>query len=172
MFAIIRPLRHDPDNSKPPQGEVGISPWLAADRDTLPNHFKNSFYLTTRAVFRKYPEWDDVLRLNHNGQVVDGGSSTPLWYDGKILCAPPLALGGLESITRKKIIQICRRLKIKAIEKAWKPKDAVEKGELLLVGSGVGVMSVFRLQGRKLKTSGVLASKLWDYYRKKVLKSV
>jgi branched-subunit amino acid aminotransferase/4-amino-4-deoxychorismate lyase len=170
LFAVTRSLRHDPQSAEPFHGRIGISPWLASDQFHFPNHFKTAVYLTTREVFRKHAHWDDVLRLNDRGYVVDGGSSAPLWYDGKKICAPPLMLGGLESVTRGKILTMARKIWIRVVEKTWKPSDVLKRGELFLVGSGVGVMAVSHLQGEKLKACGVLSKKLWQCYRDQALK--
>lgn len=166
LFATIRPLRHHLEDDLPLRGKIGISSWTAADERTIPNRFKISFYLTTRAVFRDHPEWDEVLRLNGRGEVVDGGLSTPLWFHSKKVFVPPLKLGGLESVTRGKIIGLCGRLGIKVVEKTWKVKDFLKKGELFFVGSGVGVMSPTHFRGRRINPNQAMAVRLWRYYRK------
>jgi branched-subunit amino acid aminotransferase/4-amino-4-deoxychorismate lyase len=166
LFAVTRSLRHDPDRFLPFSGKVGVSPWKAMDSETVPNHFKIPFYLTTRSVLREHPHWDEILRLNSHGQVVDGGSSTPMWFDGRTLFVPPLKLGGLESVTRERILHLCADLGLPAREKPWKPEDVFQKGELLFVGSGVGVMGASHLLGRRIKSSGFLAIRLWQHYRK------
>lgn len=134
LFATSRSLRHDPYSPLPPEGRVGLSPWRAPHAGMVPNGFKLASYVSIRSVFRANPQWDEILRLNDRGEVVDGGASTPLWFDGKKIWAPPLKLGGLESVTRKRIIQLSSKLGIQAISKAWKPKDIFKKGELFLSG--------------------------------------
>ena len=165
LFATARPLRHDPGSPTPPGGRIGISPWTAADEKSVPNRFKISFYLTTRSVFRAHPEWDEVLRLNAKGEVVDGGVSTPLWFDGKVVRVPPLRLGGLESVTRGKMMGLCQKLGMRVVEKSWRALDPLKIGELLFVGSGIGVMSPTRLNNRKINTNHDLANLLWQSYR-------
>ncbi len=165
LFATTRPLRHDPREEAPCRGKVGVGSWTAADEKTQPNRFKISFYLTTRAVFRAHPEWDEILRLNRAGEVVDGGLSTPLWFDGKKVLIPPLSLGGLESVTRAKMMGLCGHLGIKVVERSWKVHDLFKKGELVFVGSGVGVMSPSSLLGRKINPANPLAALLWRRYR-------
>jgi branched-chain amino acid aminotransferase len=132
----------------------------------VPNRFKNAAYLTIRAAFREHPEWDEILRLSDKGEVVDGGSSTPFWFDGKKVLVPPLKLGGLESVTRKKIIQLCRNIGVEIVEKAWKPSDVFQNGELFFGGSGVGVMRASHLQNRKINSSSSLSVRIWQHYRK------
>jgi branched-subunit amino acid aminotransferase/4-amino-4-deoxychorismate lyase len=166
LFAFSRPLRQTPGHFWPLQGKAGISSWNAPSAHMVPNQFKVPFYLTTRAVFRDHPEWDEILRLNEKKEVVDGAGSTPFWFDGKKVWVSPLKLGGLESVTRKKIIQLCRKNGISLLEKPWKPQEALKKGELFFAGSGVGVMAITHLGGRKLKGSGLMAFRLWQHYRK------
>jgi branched-subunit amino acid aminotransferase/4-amino-4-deoxychorismate lyase len=170
LYATARLLRHDPQDPKPLFGKVGISPWQASTREVFPNHFKAAVYMTTRKVFRDHPEWADVLRLDDKGFVVDGGSSTPFWFDGHKICAPPLSLGGLESVTRIKVLNICRQIGVLVVEKPWKPEDAVKKGEVFMAGSGVGVMGVSHINNLKLKNSGAMTDLLWQRYRTEVLK--
>lgn len=170
LYATARLLRHNPHDPQPQSGKVGISPWQASTREVFPNHFKAAVYMTTRKVFRDHPEWADVLRLDDKGFVVDGGSSTPLWFDGTKVCAPPLSLGGLESVTRMKVLNICGQIGMPVVEKAWKPQDALKKGEVFMAGSGVGVMGVSQINGQKLKNTGVVTDLLWQRYRYEVLR--
>jgi 4-amino-4-deoxychorismate lyase len=170
LYAIARPLHHNPQNPKPLFGKVGVSPWQASSAQVFPNYFKAAVYMTTRVVFRDHPEWQDVLRLDAKGFVVDGGSSTPLWFDGHKVCASPLSLGGLASVTRIKVLAICRQIGMPVVEKAWKPQDAIKKGEVFMAGSGVGVMGVSHINDQKLKSTGAITDLLWQRYRTEVLK--
>jgi branched-subunit amino acid aminotransferase/4-amino-4-deoxychorismate lyase len=165
LFATSRPLRHDPRSPLPPVGKVGVSHWRAAHSGMNPNGFKLPAYLTIRDTFRKNPGWDEMLRVNDGGYVVDGGGATPLWFDGERVLSPPLSLGGLESVTRKKMIRLARSLGLAVAEKAWKPSWTLQKGELFFVGSGVGLMRVSRLGGKRPANRGALGLRLWQYYR-------
>ncbi len=169
LYATARPLRHNIQQTAVLMGKVGVSPWVASSPRVFPNHFKAAIYMTTRAVFRDHPEWADILRLDEKGFVVDGGSSTPLWFDGKKLCFSPLELGGLASVTRIKIWKICKEYRIPMVVKAWKPADALKKGEVIMAGSGVGVLGISHINGKKLKGNGEMIQRLWDAYRVEVL---
>jgi len=170
MYATARPLRHDIQDPNPLFGKVGVSPWQASSARVFPNHFKAAVYMTTRVVFRDHPEWQDVLRLDDKGFVVDGGSSTPFWFDDHKVCAAPLHLGGLASVTRIKVLEICRQIGLPVVEKAWKPKDTLHKGEIFMAGSGVGVMGVSHINDQKLKSTRAITDLLWQRYRTEVLK--
>jgi len=165
LFATIRPLRHNPSDMEPITGNVGIGPWTAVDEATIPNHFKIALYMTTRKTFRDHPEWDEIVRLNSQGEVVDGGLSTPFWNDGKKVWVSPLRLGGLQSVTREKIMRLLTHLGIKVVEKPWKPKEVSPSHEVFFGGSGVAIMAVSRFAGLKFKKPPQLAPLLWQYYR-------
>ena len=166
LFATIRPLRHDPGQETPVRGRVGLGTWTAADNETLPNHFKLSFYLTTRKDFREHPDWDEILRINRRGYVVDGGLSTPMWFSGGKVLVPPLFLGGLASVTRKKVIPLIHHLGVGTLERPWKPRSALQRGELFFVGSGVGVFSPERYEKRRINRKIPFSTALWKSYRK------
>lgn len=164
LFATTRPLRHDSRDYRPLNENIGICPWPVPQLKMVPNEFKIPFYLPTQIVLRDKPQWREVLWLNKKKEVVDGGFSTPIWFDGKNVQVSPLRLGGLRSVTRQKILQLCVKMGINVIEKPWTPKNVFKKGELLFVGSGVGIMSASHLQGRKMRSFG-LAVRLWQHYR-------
>ena len=165
LMAMIRPLRNDPGNFEPLQGKVGISSWVVPGSNSVPGQFKWIFYMMIRQDFRRHPKWDEMLRLDQKGFVVDGGSSSPLLFAHRTVWAPPLDRGGLESVTRRKILNLCRRLGTKVVEKRWKPSDALKHGELFFTGSGVGVMGASHLQGRFLNRPAPFTLRLWQYYR-------
>jgi len=131
----------------------------------VPGEFKWIFYMMIRRDFRRNPEWDEMLRLDEEGFVVDGGSSSPLWFAYGTVWAPPLAGGGLESVTRIKILDLCRRLKVNVVEKKWKPSDVMKRGELFFTGSGIGIMGTTYLQGSSLKQPAPFTLRLWQHYR-------
>ena len=163
FWATLRPLRHGLNWENPLSGEVGVSPWRAPGKESFPNEFKTLSYMTTRAVFREHPHWKEMLRVNDKGQVVDGGFSTPLWFDGKRLWASPLGLGGLRSVSRDKILKLAGRIGIKVVQKPWTPREA-EKGELIFTGSGVGILRASRMGGKSLGDLG-LSQQLWNHYK-------
>ncbi len=165
LFAVIRPLRHHPESFIPPLGRAGVSPWTVPSPGSVPGEFKWIFYMMIRHDFRKHPEWDEMLRLNEKGYAVDGGSSAPLWAADDVVYAPPLSQGGLESVTRLKVLELCRALRIPVKEKAWKPSDVLKRGELFFAGSGVGIQAITHLMGKRLKGSNTLALRLWQHYR-------
>ncbi|HJT23141.1 MAG TPA: aminotransferase class IV, partial [bacterium] len=129
LLAMIRPLRHSPEDFYPSSGRAGVATSAVPTPSAVPGQFKWIFYMMVRRDFRLHPEWDEMLRLGDKGFVVDGGSASPLWaVEGKVF-APPLREGGLESVTRRTILELCRSIGIPVVEKKWRPSDVLKKGE-------------------------------------------
>lgn len=171
LLALIRPLRHRPEDFRPPTGKAGVGSWTVAGPSSAPGQFKWIFYMMIRQEFRLHPQWDEMLRLDETGFVADGGSASPFWFADGVIRVPSLKKGGLESVTRGKILQLCRSLGVKTMEKGWKPSEALKKGELFFAGSGLGIMSVSHLGGKPLNRPAPLALRLWQHYRSWALNS-
>lgn len=166
ILAVVRPLRHQPEEFHPRTGRIGISPWVVPGSLSVPGQFKWIFYMMIRRDFRLHPQWDEMLRLNEVGHVVDGGAASPLWFLKGTVYAPSLKEGGLESVTREKVLGLCRVLGVRIVEKAWKPSDILAKGgELFFVGSGVGILGASHLQGKPLPSARPMTLRLWQHYR-------
>ena len=165
MFATVRPIRHNPANFTPSFGNVGICSWKVLGPQSGPRSFKWNFYMMVRQEFRVHADWDEMLCLNDDGYVADAAGSSPLWFTNRTVFVPPRRLGGLDGITRRKVQELCCKLGLKVIEKPWRPVEVFREGELVLVGSGVGIMGVSRIQGKALKTKNTFALRLWQHYR-------
>jgi branched-subunit amino acid aminotransferase/4-amino-4-deoxychorismate lyase len=77
------------------------------------------------------------LLLDALGNVVDGSRSSLLLFQDETLYS---LSGGLEGITRQKILDKARELGIKTNRAYFKPKDI--SGQLLLAGTGMGLVPV------------------------------
>ncbi len=49
---------------------------------------------------------DEVLLVGRSGSVLEGALSAVLWWRGDVLCAPPLSLPVLPSVTRRLLLEI------------------------------------------------------------------
>jgi branched-subunit amino acid aminotransferase/4-amino-4-deoxychorismate lyase len=166
LLGTARALRHDPLEVLPRSGKVGVARWRLPGREAYPYGFKTAFYLTALAELRAHPTWDEMLRLDREGCVVDGAWSSPLWVLGRKVMSTPPGAAGLESVTRKRVLGLCRRLGFDIQFRPWKPGEVRRRGgELLFVGSGVGVWSAASMPGRRWKGIGPAARLLWAHYR-------
>jgi branched-chain amino acid aminotransferase len=169
LFAAARPLGHRPETFWPPVGRVGIAKWRAPSPGVFPAGFKGFPAMMVRRDWRLHPDWDEMLRLDERGMVVDGGGASPLWFLQGSLLVPPRKGGGLESVTRNKIIGFCRFLGVKVREKEWTPAEVQKKGELFFAGSGVGVLGVARIGARSCSRPPLAALRFWQFYRREAL---
>jgi branched-subunit amino acid aminotransferase/4-amino-4-deoxychorismate lyase len=165
VIASCRPLLHHPFQFNPIQGEAGISAWHAISPQAMPTHFKLPWYLTARHSFQKNPQWSETLKINAQGHVVDGAWACPCWAHHHRIYVPPQALGRLPSITLSKMITLGRSLGILIQEKPWSIRDIQAKDELFFVGSGVGVLSIQKLQTHLPLAPPRFALRLWQLYR-------
>ncbi|GEM_PF-1598707 len=167
LVAAFRALRHDPARDAPVDLNVGVARWRVPDGDAYPGAFKTAFYLTVRKELKAHPRWQEMLRLNSQGIVLDGAFSSPLLLSPGEVWAPPVGRGGLESVTRKKVLRLCAQWGWKVRTRAWRPTDCFRKGrELVFVGSGLAVGRVRRLNGKALPGEDPGAGKLWGAYRR------
>jgi D-alanine transaminase len=166
VLAVLRPLRHDPSEPDPRGLEVGVSSWKVPGPEAYPFGFKTAFYLTVRRELKRHPAWQEMLRLGPSGAVVDGAFSAPLLLGPGWVAAPPEGSGGLQSVTRHRVLALCRRWGWRVRASAWGPAEVLRRGrELVFVGSGVGVAHARRLSGRDLGRPGPGVRRLWDAYR-------
>ncbi|HVZ79663.1 MAG TPA: aminotransferase class IV [bacterium] len=169
FFAMARPLRHSLTDPRPLRGRIGVGRWRVPGPEVYPGQFKWIFYMMIREDFRHHPTWTEMLRLDRDGYVVDGGSSSPLWAKNGVLHPPLQTTGGLESVTRTKILRFARSLGIPVRPRRWRPQDVLKGGELFLVGSGIGVLQATHLSGKVLRGSRSISSRLWEHYRSHAL---
>jgi len=165
LFANARSLRHDPASPFPPRGKVGVGRWRLPSSSAYPYGFKTAFFLTARRDMARHPGWEEMLRLSEDGKVVDGFSSSPLLFRGRTVFAGSSSLGGLESVTKERVLRACRAKGIRISHRPWGLQDIREGRELVFVGSGVGILSPSSLEGRSLGPVGPRARWLWDEFR-------
>ncbi len=79
----------------------------------------------------------EALLLDSNGYLVDGSRSSLLLFQDNVLYA---LQGGLEGITRQKVLEKAMQFGIQTQQAYLKPEDI--KGQLLLAGTGIGLLSV------------------------------
>lgn len=103
--------------------------------------YKTGSYLPYRLALEEAKQAGafEGLLLDAHGNLVDGSRTSLLVYrEGRLICLQ----GGLEGITRQKVIQYARQLGLEVLEARLKPSQL--EGQLLLAGTGVGLLSVGR----------------------------
>jgi len=129
---------------------------------------KTTNYLTTalRKKEAKERKLDDVVILNEKDNVVEASTSNIFIVDkeGRLI-TPRLQDGCLPGITRKTVLQIARKLKIKTIEKAIKPEELLKAKEIFITNSIMELIPVNQIEKKKFKT-GRITRRLQEEYKK------
>ncbi|NOZ87321.1 MAG: branched-chain-amino acid aminotransferase [Deltaproteobacteria bacterium] len=95
--------------------------------------------------------YDDALMLDINGRITEATTSNVFIVDENgVLCTPKLQTGILEGVTRGFILDLAERLGLDCLEKDLFPEDLEKAREVMLTSTLREVMSVTRIDGRKI----------------------
>lgn len=89
--------------------------------------------------------YDDAFFINLDGHVAEATCANVFWFEGNLVCTPPLSSGGLPGITRQVIFEICRERGLQTEEKNL-PRERlrVVDGAFLTLSS-LGVIEISRV---------------------------
>jgi branched-chain amino acid aminotransferase len=93
---------------------------------------------------------DEALLLNGAGQVAEAAVANVFVLRGGELATPPASDGALEGITRRSLLELAPELGLRAVERTLGRVDLLGADEVLLSGTGVGVVPVRSLDGRAI----------------------
>lgn len=99
-----------------------------------------------RSQARTEHNCDEVLLLSEDGYVIEGATTSLLWWDGDTLCAPDPALGPLPSITSTLILDEARARSVPTEYRCVCPDDLVDR-EVWLVNALHGIRRVAQWAG-------------------------
>jgi branched-chain amino acid aminotransferase len=101
------------------------------------------------AEARKRGAYEAIL-CDNVGRITEGSSSNFFIVRGGFVSTPPLSVGLLEGITRRKVMQILAAEKIRLAEQALWPIDLHSADEAFLTSSVRGVVPVSRADGEPI----------------------
>ncbi len=111
--------------------------------------------------------YDDALLVNDRGDVAEATSSNIYWTRGSTVYTPALSDGCLDGVTRGKIIDACRQLKIPLLEQT-QPLDEVMAADEVLISSSLKlVLPVTEIANQNRSATfphGPVAQRLRDYF--------
>ncbi|HEY1547944.1 MAG TPA: aminotransferase class IV [Kofleriaceae bacterium] len=100
---------------------------------------------------------DEAIRLDRDGNVVEGATSNLFAVHAGAVVTPPLAGGVLPGITRGHVLAICARLAIPASEATISRASFAAADELFATSALRGVVPITRLDGEARDTGPVTA---------------
>jgi branched-chain amino acid aminotransferase len=86
--------------------------------------------------------FDEALMLNERGEVAEGTAANVFWVRGGELFTPSLATGCLAGITRRLVLEVASRLRIRATEGGFPLAAVGEADEVFLTNSTWGLSPV------------------------------
>ncbi|UZD61150.1 aminotransferase class IV [Brevibacterium sp. JSBI002] len=93
---------------------------------------------SVRADAREQYGCDEVLLTSEDGAVIEGATTSLLWWDGDILCAPDPGLGALQGVTSAVILDAARARSIPVEFRRGRPEELINY-EVWLVNALHGI---------------------------------
>ena len=104
---------------------------------------------------------DDALLFDADGRLIEASRWAIGWWEGEMLCFPPLVLGGLKSVARARLTEMARSgLKEVAIT-----REEMTRKSFIACNAARGVLSVGMLDSVPIAENprtGALARRFWD----------
>lgn len=109
----------------------------------------------------------EAIMLNHDGIVCEATGDNIFIVKDSVVYTPPIFVGCLDGITRKVIIELCEKLKLKLVEKEFTLFNAYNADECFLTGTAAEAIAVTSIDGRKIGTGkcGAVTAKLLNAFR-------
>jgi branched-chain amino acid aminotransferase len=130
-------------------------------------NYLNNILAKIEAVDAGVPE---AIMLNHEGNVAEcTADNIFIVRDGQVQ-TPTTSDGILEGVTRKVMLELCRRNGIPCIEKTLQRHDVYIADECFLTGTGAEVVPVTKIDGRPIGTGSVgpITKRLSDAFHRHV----
>jgi branched-chain amino acid aminotransferase len=152
-----------------------VSAWRRIDDNVAPARAKltgiyvNSALAKTDAVSNGF---DEAIMLNGAGSVAEGTAQNIFIVRGGVAITPPVSDGILEGVTRRSIIELCRReAGIEVVERSIGRSELYIADEVFLVGTAVEVAPIIEVDHRLVGSGkvGPKATLLRDLYHKATL---
>lgn len=149
---------------------VCISAWRRVDDNAAPARAKitgayiNSAFAKTDAVLSGY---DEALVLTQTGHISEGSAENFFMVRDGLLITPPITSNILEGVTRDTIIRLAQEeLGLPVIERSIDRSEVYVCDEAFLVGTGVQVAAITRIEHRPVGTGriGPVVSQLRELY--------
>ena len=139
--------------------------WRRPPANTAPTDAKAAGLYMICTLSKHYAEkngFDDALMLDYKGHVAESTGSNIFFIKNKKLYTP-IADCFLNGITRKTVIKIAKKNKIKVIEKKILPKELLIADEIFLTGTAVEITPVSQIDSKKFKV-GFVTKKLINLF--------
>jgi aminodeoxychorismate lyase len=101
------------------------------------------------------PGANDALLLNTNGHLAETTSANLFWVKNKVVHTPPLSAGPLPGVTRRLVLQLCRKMKIPVRQTLARPAALRHADGIFLTLTSYGIVEVESLDGKETRRSSL-----------------
>jgi branched-chain amino acid aminotransferase len=112
-------------------------------------NYLNNILAKIEAIDAGVPE---AVMLNHEGNVAECTADNIFIVKNGVVFTPTTYDGILEGVTRKVVIDLCKKHNIPCVEKTLQRHDLYVADEFFLTGSGAEVIPVTKIDGRTVGT--------------------
>jgi branched-chain amino acid aminotransferase len=109
----------------------------------------------------------EAVMLNLEGYVAECTGDNIFYIKDRELITPPTSAGALDGITRKCVMELAQRMKLRVKETLFTPFDLYTAEEAFLTGTAAEVVPVVKIDSRPIGTGrpGVITQKLISAFR-------
>ncbi len=128
---------------------LGVSSVKRISRDSLPPQIKaGSNYLNSRYATIEVGDrgFDLPILLDKDNYVTESAGSCIFWFKNNVLYTPSCEMDILHSITRKRILEVCKSLAIKAIEGSFRVNEIMKADGVFLAGTMMELSEVNNIE--------------------------
>jgi 4-amino-4-deoxychorismate lyase len=135
------------------------APWHAAGVDWDLAGAKILSYAPNLAATRKAKKdgFDDALLVTTDGRVLEGSTFAIAWVINDVIETPTLALGILDSITRRVVLDAARGLGIEVSEGSWALDRLADAVEVMALSTVREVQSVTQVGNVSFRSGPITA---------------
>ena len=157
--------------------ENGISLMLAKypklNKSIFPIHAKSSGSYQVAVISRVEADkkkFDDCLMLDVNGNIAESTACNIFWIKNSTVYTPK-EHSILQGITRKAVIKICRKNKIRLNIGDFKLKKILSADNVFVTGTAAEIQTVRKIKNKNYKIESKIIKLIKDNYNKIKLKS-
>ena len=177
LYVIIAQPLEEPSAEQFRKGyAMQISERLRNDRRALDPAMKSGNYLNSLLAYLDAVAagYDDALLCNLDGHIAEGTTFNIAYVRRGIIATPPLDIGILDGITRKRIFQITAALQLPMREVRFPKERLYEADEVFMCSTIKEVFPITRVDGVKIGDGkpGPITRKLRASFRESALQEL
>lgn len=173
---IVQPIETPTPDQYKKGTHLRVVERLRNDRRALDPAMKSGNYLNSVLAYLEAgsEDFSDALMCNSEDHITEGTTFNIFYVKRGIVATPPIDVGILDGITRRRVLQQANALSIPTREVRFPKERLYEADEVFLTSSIKEVFAVTRIDRRKVGSGspGPITRKLHDAYRKSIPRSV